>query len=124
MGGRLSRSRGKIKPSPSGPKCGRNGGGPDWSDPEVIEEMFAEGQRHDPRHESTWWMLVDGLEAQRRQVEAAMARHRKEVVLIQDFVHVLEYLWKAANRPRDNHENTSEKSHTQGQMAIVEKQFE
>jgi len=41
-------------------------------------------------------VLVDGQEAQQREVEAAMARHRTDVVVIQDFVHVLEYLWKAA----------------------------
>lgn len=62
----------------------------------VIEEMFAEAQRRDPRHERTWLMLIDGQESQRREIEAAMARHRKDVVVIQDFVHVLEYLWKAA----------------------------
>lgn len=50
--------------------------------------------RRDPRHESTWLMLVDVQETQLREVEAAMARHRKDGVVIQDFVHVLEYLWK------------------------------
>ena len=63
---------------------------------EVIEEMFAEAERRDPRHERAWLVLVDGQEAQQREVEAAIARHRKDVVVIQDFVHVLEYLWKAA----------------------------
>ena len=63
---------------------------------EVIEEMFAEAERRDPRHERAWLVLVDGQEAQQREVEAAIARHRTDVVVIQDFVHVLEYLWKAA----------------------------
>ena len=63
---------------------------------EVIEEMFAEAERRDPKHERTWLVLVDGQEAQQREVEAAIARHRTDVVVIQDFVHVLEYLWKAA----------------------------
>jgi hypothetical protein len=63
---------------------------------EVIEEMFAEAERRDPKHERAWLVLVDGQEAQQREVEAAMARHRTDVVVIQDFVHVLEYLWKAA----------------------------
>jgi hypothetical protein len=39
---------------------------------------------------------VDGPEAQRGEVEAAMARHRADTVVIQDFVHALEYRWKAA----------------------------
>ena len=63
---------------------------------EVIEEMFAEAERRDPKHERRWLVLVDGQEAQQREVEAAIARHRADVVVIQDFVHVLEYLWKAA----------------------------
>ena len=63
---------------------------------EVIEELFAEAQHRDPQHERTWLVLVDGLEAQLGEVEAAMARHRADTVVIQDFVHVLEYLWKAA----------------------------
>ncbi len=63
---------------------------------QVIEEMFAEAERRDPKHERTWLVLVDGQEAQQREVEAAIARHRTDVVVIQDFVHVLEYLWKAA----------------------------
>jgi len=63
---------------------------------EVIEQLFAEAQRRDPQHERTWLVLVDGQEAQLGEVEAAMARHRADVVVIQDFVHALEYLWKAA----------------------------
>jgi hypothetical protein len=57
---------------------------------EVIEELFAEAQRRDPQHERTWLVLVDGQEAQRGEVEAAIARHRADTVVIQDFVHVLE----------------------------------
>jgi len=63
---------------------------------EVIEQMFTEAQRRDPQHERTWLVLVDGQEVQRREVEAAMARHRADVVVIQDFVHALESRWKAA----------------------------
>ena len=50
----------------------------------------------DPKHERAWLALVDGQEAQQREVEAAMERHRTDVAAIQDFVHVLESLWKAA----------------------------
>jgi hypothetical protein len=63
---------------------------------EVIEQLFAEAERRDPQHERTWLVLVDGQETQRGEVETAMARHRADVVVIQDFVHALEYLWKAA----------------------------
>ena len=63
---------------------------------EVIAQLFAEAQRRDPQHERTWLVLVDGQEAQLGEVEDAIARHRSDTVVIQDFVHALEYLWKAA----------------------------
>jgi hypothetical protein len=63
---------------------------------EVIEQMVAEAQRRDPQHQRTWLVLVDGQEMQLRDVQAAIARYRSDVVVIQDFIHALEYLWKAA----------------------------
>lgn len=63
---------------------------------EVVEQLFAEAQRRDPLHERTWLVLVDGQEAQLGEVEMAIATHRVDTVVIQDFVHALEYLWKAA----------------------------
>ena len=57
---------------------------------EVIEPWFAEAQRRDPQHERTWLVLVDGQETQLGEIEAAMARHRADVVVIQDVVHALE----------------------------------
>ena len=63
---------------------------------EVIEQMFAEANRRDPEHLKTWLVLLDGADPQRIAVEAAIARHRSDTVIIHDFVHALEYLWKAA----------------------------
>ena len=63
---------------------------------EVIEQLFAEAQRRDPLHERTWLVLVDGQEAQLAEVEKAIATHRADTRVIQDFIHTLEYLWKAA----------------------------
>lgn len=63
---------------------------------EVLDEAFAEAKRRDPKAKKTWAMLVDGQEEQLRQVYAAIKRHDAEVMVIQDFIHVLEYLWSAA----------------------------
>ena len=63
---------------------------------EVIEQMFAEANRRDPEHKKTWLVLLDGADPQRIAVEAAIARYRSNTVIIHDFVHALEYLWKAA----------------------------
>ena len=63
---------------------------------EVIEQMFVEANRRDPQHQKTWLVLIDGADPQRRDIETAIASHRSDTVIIHDFVHALEYLWKAA----------------------------
>ena len=63
---------------------------------EVIEQLFAEAERRDPHHQRTWLVLSDGQDAQLREIQAATLAHRPETVIVQDFIHALEYLWKAA----------------------------
>jgi hypothetical protein len=41
-------------------------------------------------------MVVDGHEGQLEPIQASIEHHRVDVTLILDFIHVLEYLWKAA----------------------------
>lgn len=61
----------------------------------VIATVFDEADRRDPVHQRTWIALVDGNNHQIDRVTAeAAARHITVTVLI-DFIHVLEYLWKA-----------------------------
>jgi hypothetical protein len=62
----------------------------------VIEQGFEEAMRRDPDQTMRWVVLTDGGEELLRQVDAAARRHRVEITQVQDFVHVLEYLWKAA----------------------------
>lgn len=63
---------------------------------EVLDEAFAEAKRRNLSDDRPLIMLVDGLTEQLRQVYAAIKRHGREVIVIQDFVHVLQYLWNAA----------------------------
>jgi hypothetical protein len=63
---------------------------------EVVEELFQEAFRRDPECRRVWVMLLDGDEHQIKRVVACAKRHRVDVIIIQDFIHVLEYLWKAA----------------------------
>lgn len=63
---------------------------------EVTEEVFAEALRRDPERRRPWVMLVDGHEGQLEHIHAGIEHYRVEVMLILDFIHVLEYLWKAA----------------------------
>ena len=62
----------------------------------VTEELFQEARRRDPKKRRVWAMLVDGHKDQLKHIRAGMKRHLVEVILILDFIHVLEYLWKAA----------------------------
>ena len=44
-----------------------------------------------------WVVLTDGQDELVRQVTAMAERYKVDVTLVQDFIHVLEYLWKAAH---------------------------
>jgi hypothetical protein len=62
----------------------------------VIEQAFAEALRRDPEQTQRWVVLTDGQDDLLRQIAAAAKRYKVDVIVIQDFIHVLEYLWKAA----------------------------
>jgi hypothetical protein len=64
--------------------------------PAVIASAFDEAGRRDPRHEREWVVLIDGNNAQIEAVTAEAARRGVTVTIVIDFIHVLEYLWKAA----------------------------
>jgi hypothetical protein len=60
--------------------------------PVVIAQVFDEAARRDPHQQRTWVALVDG---NRTQIQAEAARRGVTVCIVVDFIHVLEYLWKA-----------------------------
>ena len=62
----------------------------------VIDEAFLEALRRDPARDKTWVALVDGNECQLKLVEEALVRHLVKPTIVVDFIHALEYLWKAA----------------------------
>jgi hypothetical protein len=64
--------------------------------PAVIAAGFGEAGRRDPGHERTRVVLVDGNNSQIEAITAEAARRGVTVTILIDFVHVLEYLWKAA----------------------------
>jgi hypothetical protein len=63
---------------------------------EVVTEGFDEAERRDPEHRRRWVALVDGNRQQIAQIRTEAARRGVAVTLILDFIHVAEYLWKAA----------------------------
>ena len=54
------------------------------------------GRTPRPRHKREWVVLVDGNNTQIEAVTAEAASRGITVTVIIDFIHVLEYLWKAA----------------------------
>jgi len=64
--------------------------------PAVIAAAFDEAERRDPQHKRQWVVLVDGNNTQIEAVTAEAASRGITVTIIIDFIHVLEYLWKAA----------------------------
>jgi hypothetical protein len=70
----------------------------------TIGKVFDEAGRRDPGRERTWIALVDGDNHQLGLFRAEAARRGVTLTILIDFIHVLEYLWKAAwcfHAPRD-----------------------
>jgi len=63
---------------------------------EVVEQCFEEALSRDPHLERTWVYLADGNKDQLRLARELAAYYGVELTIVVDFIHVLEYLWKAA----------------------------
>jgi len=62
----------------------------------VIAAGFAEADRRDPKRARSWIALVDGNNHQIERIRAETRRRGVTVPIIIDFIHILEYVWKAA----------------------------
>jgi hypothetical protein len=70
----------------------------------TIGKVFDQADRRDPDHRRTWIALVDGDNYQLGLFQAQAAARGITLAVVIDFIHVLEYLWKAAwcfHPPRD-----------------------
>jgi hypothetical protein len=63
---------------------------------QVVAAVFDEAERRDPDKQRAWVALVDGNNHQISRIQAEARARGAPVTIICDFVHVLEYLWKAA----------------------------
>jgi hypothetical protein len=63
---------------------------------ETIAMVFDQAGRRDPGCTRTWIALVDGDRHQIEVISAEAAARGISVTILVDFIHVLEYLWKAA----------------------------
>jgi hypothetical protein len=64
--------------------------------PAVVAAGFDEAERRDPDHRRPWVALADGNTTQIEAIQSEAKRRGAKVAIILDFIHVLEYLWKAA----------------------------
>jgi hypothetical protein len=70
----------------------------------TISDLFDQAERRDPGHARPWIALVDGDIHQISLIHDQAATRGITVTILVDFIHVLEYLWKAAwcfHPPRD-----------------------
>jgi hypothetical protein len=62
----------------------------------IIASAFEEALQRDPQQQREWVGLVDGEAHQLDTIEKLAKQHGVEVTIVLDFIHVLEYVWKAA----------------------------
>jgi hypothetical protein len=62
----------------------------------VIEAGFLEALQRDPTQHRQWVVLIDGLPYQIRLINRIMEKLNVKATIVMDFIHVLEYVWKAA----------------------------
>jgi len=75
---------------------------------EVIWRGFAEAARRDPTIERPWVALVDGNAHQIRRIRAHAGDLGADITVVVDFIHVAEYIWKAAWALFDKGDRASE----------------
>jgi hypothetical protein len=63
---------------------------------DVTAQVFDEATRRDPQHTRRWVALVDGNTHQLDRIHTEARRRGVDVTVVVDFIHVLEYLWRAA----------------------------
>jgi hypothetical protein len=75
----------------------------------VIKRVFDEAERRDPKHRRTWIALVDGANHQIDRITFEARKRELKVTVVVDFVHVLQYLWNAANCLHPNDDQAAER---------------
>jgi hypothetical protein len=63
----------------------------------VVEQAFQEALDRDPERKKRWIVLVDGDRKQLCWIKRAAKRHRVELTIVLDIIHVIEYLWIGAH---------------------------
>lgn len=68
----------------------------------VIGPGFEEALLRDPEQQMQWVVLIDGQTELINQVKRQAEENEVSVIIVQDIIHVIEYLWKAAHALHPN----------------------
>jgi hypothetical protein len=87
-----------LKPKRTRPKNKRAWASLEKDADVVVDQIFEEGSSRDPEKERQWVYIADGDLYQLEQVEDFAELYGAEtLVIICDFIHVLEYLWNVSH---------------------------
>ena len=75
----------------------------------VIREMFEEAARRDPKGQKRWVALVDGNLPQIGHLQQMAEERNIPLIIVVDFIHVAQYVWKAAGALFPNQEIESDR---------------
>jgi len=65
--------------------------------PVVIGQLFDEAERRDPLRQKRWLMVMDGDPKLEQAARREAKRRGVKLTLVLDFIHALEYLWRAGH---------------------------
>lgn len=63
---------------------------------EVVSDLFDEADMRDPAMTKTCYALVDGETGLEKHIALEALRRGRKVIVVLDFIHAVEYLWKAS----------------------------
>ncbi|PZR83140.1 MAG: ISKra4 family transposase [Candidatus Aeolococcus gillhamiae] len=63
---------------------------------EVVTRVFDEAERRDPDHQRRWVALVDGNNHQIDRINQEAQNRMRNVAIVIDLIHVMEYIWASA----------------------------
>lgn len=69
----------------------------------MLTALFDQAETRDPHHRRRWVALVDGANHQLDCLQQEAERRGVHIDIVVDFIHVLEYLWKAAEDLHTTH---------------------
>jgi hypothetical protein len=61
----------------------------------VVSQLFDEAERRDPLRNKRWFAVIDGDRKLQKAIQKETKNRGVKVTLVLDFIHALEYLWRA-----------------------------